>query len=204
MVTVSGNASSRGISGATPEAGVVIAAYKITDENTVVAMTTTDASGNYSLSIPTGGVALDGYLKATKASFVDTYLYPPAPLAADFGMASINLLTPGNYDIVYTLTQVTQTQGTGIIGMLVVDASNMTVGGATISSTPPSTYRYNGTNGLPTSMANAMATQSDGLGYMVNVPPGDVSVTAAKSGLTFKAHTVKARADVLVTTIVQP
>jgi hypothetical protein len=203
-LTVSGNASSVAVGGKSPEAGVVIAAYKISDENTVVAMTTTDASGNYSLTITTDGTALDGYLKATKSGFVETYLYPPAPLAADFGMASINMLTPQNYGFVYTLTQVSQAPDQGIIGILAVDSANMAVAGATISSTPATTYRYNGTNGLPAPMANAMATQSDGLGYMVNVPPGQVTVTAAKSGLTFKSHQVKARANQLVTTIVQP
>jgi hypothetical protein len=205
MITVSGNASSVGIGGKTPEQGVVIAAYKTSDENAAVAMTTTDASGNYSLTLTTDGTALDGYLKATKTGFVETYLYPPAPLAADFDMAAINMLSPDNYSAVYTLTQDSQTADTGIVGILVVDSSNATVGGATVSSSPASLYRYNGSaGGLPTKMSSAMATQTDGLAYMLNVPPGDVTVSAAKTGLTFKSHTIKARANQLVTTIIQP
>jgi hypothetical protein len=69
-----------------------------------------------------------------------------------------------------------------------------------IASTPAApTYCYNGTNGLPSSTATE--TQPDGVGYMFNVT-GQVSVTATKSGSTFKSHTVNARAGALTTTLI--
>jgi hypothetical protein len=203
MVTVTGTASSVGISGKQPEAGVLVAAYANSDENTIVAMTTTDASGNYTLTITTNGTALDGFLKATKATFKDTYLYPPDPLSKDFAGASINMVTSGSYGLIYSLTQVSQTAGMGTIAMIVSDGTNG-VAGATVSSSPAGTYRYNGSNGLPANMSSAMATQADGIGYILNVAPGQVMVSGAKSGSTFRTHGLKARADVLTTTLVIP
>jgi len=203
MVTVSGTASSVGISGKMPEMGVTVAAYANTDENTVVAMTTTDASGNYSLVITTNGQALDGYLKATKANFKETYLYPPDPLSADFAGASINMVTSGTYGALYSFSQVSQMAGMATIAMIVSDGTNGVMG-ATVSSSPAGTYRYNGTNGLPANMTNAMSTQADGIGYILNVAPGQVTVSGAKSGSTFRSHAIKARADQLTTTLVIP
>jgi hypothetical protein len=46
------------------------------------------------------------------------------------------------------------------------------------------------------------ATLEDGTAYMFNAPPGPIVVTAAKSGVTFKAHTMKAWAGALTTTVI--
>jgi len=196
MITISGTAASKGLSGSMNESGVVIAAYKNSDENTVVAMTTTDASGNYSLTVPTDGVALDGYLKATKSGFIETYLYPPAPLTADFGSASINMITSGNRDLAYNITGVSQGMDVAFIALIVSDGTNG-IAGATITTDPATTYRYNGTNGLPAPISGnnaSTSTQADGIAYALNVPPGEITLNATKSGLTFKSHAVKARA----------
>jgi hypothetical protein len=203
MITVTGTASSVGIGGRSPEADVTVAAYANSDENTVVAMTTTNAQGNYTLTITTDGQALDGYLKATKANFKETYLYPPDPLSADFAGASINMVTSGTYGALYSFSQVSQIAGMATIAMIVSDGTNPVMG-ATVSSSPAGTYRYNGSNGLPANMANAMTTNTDGIGYILNVAPGQVTVSGSKSGSTFRSHAVKARPDQLTTTLVIP
>src|SRR5215470_13129352 len=60
MITVSGQATERQLDGSsTPTADVTVAAFKNTDETTPVVMTTTDAQGMYTLTIPTGGVPVD-------------------------------------------------------------------------------------------------------------------------------------------------
>lgn len=202
MITVSGTATSRGLAGSSPEAGVLVAAYNNSDENMPVAMATSDASGNYSLTITTGGISLDGYLKATKSGFLETYLYPPAPLSADYATASINMINPGSYGALFSLTQVQEQSGTAVIAMIVNDGTNP-VAGATVTSSPAGTYRYNGSNGLPANM-NTTSTQADGIGYILNVPAGAVTVNGMKTGMTFKSHPVKARAGQLTTTLVVP
>ncbi len=201
-ITITGTASEVGISGSTPVEGVVVAAFANNAETTPVAMATTDAAGNYSLVISTNGVALDGFVKATKAGLVDTYLYPPTVLTADFAGASINMVAPSTFDLVSTVCQGQQDAANGTIAVLVRDAATMPVGAAMISSTPSATkYCYNNPNGQPDGAQTE--TQPDGIGFMFNVT-GQVSVTATKSGTTFKSHTVNARAGALTTTLVEP
>lgn len=199
-VNISGTATSRDASGGSPLAGVTIGAYANTDESTPVAMATTDASGNYTLTITTNGTALDGYLKATISGYLDTYLYPPAPITADFAGASINMVTQNTFDLLSnTLCRANQTSSNGAIAVEVVDGAGMTVQGATVASSPAaSKYCYN-SGGFPS--ANATATDTDGVAYMFNVT-GEATVSAMKSGSTFKSHPVKARAGALTTTLI--
>ncbi|MDQ3366284.1 MAG: hypothetical protein M3680_12735 [Myxococcota bacterium] len=202
MITLTGTATARSAGGAAPVADAVIAAYRDADEATPIAMTTTSATGTFTLTVPTGGVALDGFLKATKAGFVVSYLYAPAPIATDTTMLPMNMLTTGNYGTVYALAGVGEEDAKGTIAVVVTDAANMPVAGATVSSTPAATYKYNGANGLPSS--SATATAADGVAYMMNAPLGAVTVTAAKAGSTFAANGVKAFDGALTTTLIVP
>src|SRR5882672_11135911 len=97
-ITVTGNASRPQLGPSIPQQNVVIGAYKSSDEVTPIATATTDAMGNFTMTITTGGLPVDGFLKATKATFLDTYLYPPAPLIADFAMARVLMLMPVDRD----------------------------------------------------------------------------------------------------------
>ncbi len=202
MITLSGTATSRTTGGAQPVAGAVIAAYRNTDEATPLAMTTTGTNGTFTLSVPTGGVALDGFLKATKAGFVVTYLYAPKPITADMAMLPMNMLTTANYGNLYALTATGQQASKGTVALVVTDAVTMPVAGATISSTPAATYKYNGSNGLPSS--SATATAADGIGYMLNAAPGAIAISATKTGSTFASHTVKVFDGALTTTLIVP
>jgi len=203
-INISGTASARGISGSTPVAGVTIAAYNVSDENTPVVMTTTDASGNYMLAIPTGGHPIDGFVKATIAGYVTTYLYPPAPLTADFAGASVNMLTTSNFGLLSTISQANQQPGKGVIAVEVLDGSTtaaMPVTGATVTSTPAGSPTRYTANGLPS--ATPTATSADGIAFLFNVAPGAVTVGATGTA-TFKSHAVKSFADQFTTTLVTP
>jgi hypothetical protein len=201
MITVTGTASDIGLNGRMPLPGVTIAAYK-EGATTPVAMTTSGADGTYSLDITTNGEALDGYVKGTISGYKDTYLYPSGPLRADQPGASILMLTQGTFDLASTLAQGGQTPGMAFIGIQVYDGSMMGVGGVTLSSQPAGTVRYNGSNGLPASTGGM--TMADGLGYVFNVAPGNVTLMASGGGMTFKSHTVNARMDQVTTTLMQP
>ncbi len=203
-ITVSGMAAEKSATGTTPKAGVMVAAYRNSDPSTPVVMATTDASGNYTLMIPTNGMPLDGYVKATLTGLIDTYLYPPRPLAADFANASIFMITTQTRDALSgALCGSAQLDTNGAIAVLVEDAANMPIAGATISSTPAAAkYCYNGSSGLPDKTVTV--TAADGIGYVLNVPAGEVTVSAAKSGSMFFSHKVNARAGALTTTLIQP
>jgi hypothetical protein len=201
MIKVSGVASEIGIGGRTPVANVTIEAYRNGAEPAVVASATTDAAGKYTVTIATNGVALDGYLLAKHNPHKNTYLYPPGPLAADTDTATVLLLTTSTFDTAGALAQVSQEPGKGWIGIIVVDAANNPIEGATISSSPAGVVRYNGANGLPS--RTATATGADGVGYVFNVAAGTVMVSANKAGSTFHAHDILARADQVTTTVIQ-
>jgi len=201
-ITVMGTASARDATGSSPLAGVLVGAYASSNESTAVATATTDASGNFTLTITTNGAALDGYLKATMATYMDTYLYPPAPLSADFSGATVVMLTPNTFDLLAnTLCNANQMTSMGTVAAEVEDATGAFVAGATVASSPAATKYCYDSGGFPS--RTATATDTDGLGYMFNVT-GTATVTAMKSGTTFTSHSLKVRAGALTTTLIKP
>ena len=207
-ITISGTASAPGLGGTTMVAGVTVGAYRNSDPTTPVATATTNAQGAFTMTITTGGVAPDGYLKGTKTGYADTYLYPEAAITMDFTGVPLNMLTAhgtqnSTWDTLNVIAQGSQTVGNGIIALEVLDAPLPTgnpVAGATVTTNPgASVYRYDN-GGFPSSTATM--TDADGRAYGFNEAPGAHSVTAHKAGSTFKTHTVKAYADSLTTTFV--
>lgn len=204
-ITIKGQAKAYTASNGTePREGVLIAAYRHEDENTIVAQATSGPDGNYEITIETGGVALDGYFKGTLAGSMDTYLYPPWPVAQDFEGATIAMLTPDIFELLAnTFCGANQPMtGKAAITAVVLDSALHAVPGATVGSAPAATkYCYN-EGGYPN--RTATATADDGTAYFLNLPPGKVTVNAMLAGSTYKTHSVLARADVFTTTLFQP
>ena len=203
MITISGKATKREGTSSSAAAGVVVAAYQSTDPNTPVAMATTDAMGNYSMVITTNGKALDGFLKATLASFLDTYLYAPKPLDADFSSASINMINSSTLGLLSgTLCASAQDNAKGVIALIVADANNTAVAGAMTTSSPAAAKICYNQGGFPNKTATM--TDTDGIAYLLNVNAGKVTVNAAGAGAPYHSHDVDARAGVFTTTVIQP
>lgn len=203
-ITITGAAQEISAGGTGPEEGVLVEAFSNDDETTVITSATTDAQGNYTLTVTTNGEALDGFLKATKSGLMDTYLYPPEPLGENFDGASINMVTPQTFGFLAggVFCDANQDSAKGTIAVLVYDAADAPVAGATISSSPAATSDcYNGNSDLPD--GNATATAADGIGYLFNVT-GAATVSATATGLTLRSHAVKARAGTLTTTLIRP
>ncbi len=202
MIKISGTASGRSGTSSSPLSGVTISAFKNSDETTAIQTATSAADGTYSLEITTGGQPLDGFVKATITGFIDTYLYAPAPLAADFASASINMVDSSTYDLLAnTLCAGSQVTTNGVIALEVQDDSGNTIAGATATTTPAPTGVCYDLNGFPNKTATATAT--DGIAYIFNVT-GEATVSASLTGMTFMSHQVNARAGALTTTIVAP
>jgi hypothetical protein len=195
-ITVSGTADSVGATGRKALAGVTIGAYHETATSPSVTATSA-ADGTYSTTVPTENGAVDGYIKGTIASYVDTYLYPPAPLTMNTTGANVLMVEQGTLDALYTFTGVTEATGDGIIAIEVVDSTGALIAGAAVASTPTYTVKYN-KGGIPS--GSATVTDTDGIAYIMNVAPGTVSVTATKTGDTIPAHNVNVRASVFTTT----
>ncbi len=200
MITASGTAAEQAQSGETPLQGVAISVFKIGDDSNPIATATTDAQGKYSLTIMTNNQPVDCYFKATMSGYVDSYSYPAGPLVKDDANADANMLSSSTFSLLVGFGG--GHSGNGVIAMGVFDASSMPVEGATVASSPASgAYKYSDSGGLPTSTSG---TNTDGHAFMFDVPPGNVTVSASKSGLQFHQHQLDARADVFTTTTIAP
>lgn len=202
MVMLKGKTTERGLSGESNVAQVKLEVFKVTDESAAIATTMSDAQGNYTLMVPTGGMPVDGYVKATKTGYMDVYLYPPNVWAADDMDGGINMMTQSNLDLLSNFASGNQMANKGIVGLAVFDGNGMGVAGAKFTSAPMAgATKYLGGSGLPD--ANATMTSSEGVGFLFNTDEM-VVVGASKTGMAFHSHTVKARPGTFTTTSVAP
>lgn len=202
MLMVSGEAqtvmgtSTVGLEGATIEA------YR-NGSSTPLATTTSGADGAYSLTLTTDGTAIDGYLKGTSATRLDTYLYPPKPLTGDRMNATMLLVTSQTLGLLGTLGGVTQDPAKGFIGVRIVDASGEGVAGVTVTINPMGTARViYAVNSLPNQ--NATMTDSSATVFIANTNVGEITVDASGGGVDYYEHPVNARAGVITTTAMEP
>jgi hypothetical protein len=179
--------------------GAIVTALRVGATDTL-AVDTSDTPGMYSVSITTGGVPVNGYLKVTHSGQLDTYAYPAVPLA---GNLTTNVLMPTSNELSFlgTAVGVTQSVDSGFIGVIVKDCLGATVAGATVSTTPPGRVKYNSGS---TPSQTATATSTDGVAYVFNTAPGDVTVRASFGGMQLRQHVVTARAGTVTLTEIQP
>jgi hypothetical protein len=197
MITIGGTAKANGQSSSSPLAGVAIKLLNRADDS-MLASATSDAQGKYSMKVTTGGHVVDAYILATMSGYTDAASFPAAPFAADNAMADSNLVTTDNFNLLGLYTG--QQSGNGIIVAEILDATSMPVAGATVASSPASGgYRYSDSSGTPSSTTS---TNTDGTGFLINVPVGSVSINAMKSGSTFKPHSVTAKANTFTSTVI--
>jgi len=198
-ITIAGQAITQDQTTATPQPNVSIGIYANGNDATPLATATTDAQGNYSMSVPTHGQAIDGYIKATGTGLVDTYVYPPTPMSTDTSTATASMISTDNYNSLTGIENASTSKGLIILDVL--DASLQPVSGAKVSTSPSSgSTAYMNSSGEPFSSSS---TYTDGLAFVFNVPTsGTVMVSASKSGATFTSHAVTARAGKLTTTLV--
>jgi hypothetical protein len=203
MLTVTGQAqtvmgtSTVGLEGATIEA------YRVGNDSTPLATTTSGANGDYSLMLTTDGTAINGYLKGTSATRLDTYLYPPKPLSGDRMNATVLLVTESTLGLLGTLGGVTQDDTKGFIGVRILDASGAGVPGVTVTINPMGTARIiYAVNNLPNQ--NATMTDSSATVFIANTNVGEIMVDASGGGVDYYEHPVNARAGVITTTAMEP
>ncbi len=202
MVAVSGIAQTVSGTSTVPLANALIEAFDSAGGG-VLAMTMSATDGTYSVTMPTSGAPLDGYLKGTSAGRIDTYLYPPRPLAADRTGATMLIINQATLNLLGTLGGTSQMATKGFVGVLVIDASDVPVAGATVTISPAGTSRViYAVNNLPNQ--NATMTDVSGTVFIANTDVGQVTVDATMGATNFFAHAVNARAGVITTTAIQP
>jgi hypothetical protein len=209
-LTVAGDMQSLGVAGGTPVSGATVSAF-IAGNPTAVAMDTTDGTGAYSIAVDNpGGTPVDAYLRAPSPNNKTVYLFPPTLIYEDIPMAPIRTIADNLFGTFLALAQADPiTPGNGVIALVVADCEGNPLEGATVSSpgNPAAQIRYNGTNGLPSGAATA--TAADGIGYIINVPPGAQTVDAIYMGMDLREHTITVHAvdgaeNAINTTVVRP
>jgi hypothetical protein len=198
-IKISGIAYDLAVGSSGPLAGVVVTAYAKSDESTAVATATSAADGSYTLMVP-AGAPLDGFLKGVASGHVDTYLYPPAAISADFSNAQINMVSTVIFGFLPGLARAPA--GSETVALEVVEslATLKGVADAVVQGPQGATVSYPASSGAPDT--SATATMADGRAFVFVAAAGDATVTATKTGATFKSTTLKVHAGALNTTIV--
>ncbi len=206
-IAVNGITNEISTSGQTPISGVTVEAFDSGD-NSLGSTTSAATTGAYALSLATGGDPLDGYLHGTKASYKETYVYPPQPLANDQANVPVLLISTTNFGFIPIIAQAPQDASHGFVGLLVVDCLGNPVAGATVTveGADPANVRYpQGTN-IPTNSSGS--TDASGIALVFDVPvatpPAPINVNASAAGHSFNQHAITVRAGVITTSVVAP
>ncbi len=198
-VTLSGTAQTLSGTTAVPAKGVAITAVK--GDGTTLSTATTDSAGAYSLSLPTGGNALDVHLTATKSGDRPTALFPATKLYMNTDAGLILIISQSDFDFLASLSGENQKSSKAAIGLAVVDCEGNTLSGATVTTDPPGDVVYV-SGGQPDT--NATSTDSSGVALLFNVPAGNVTVSAIVGGMTLRSHSINAAAGVTTTAAIRP
>jgi len=170
-------------------------------DGTVIGMTTTDGSGGYSLSLPTGGVPLDVHLEGSASTYRPSALYPAVDLYQNSAAGLVVIVTQAIFNDLAEISGVTQDSSNGAVGVVVLDCNGSAVAGAVVDI-PGGTVVYQGSNGVPNGAA--IMTGSDGLALVFNVPAGSATLSATVGSMQLRSHVITAEAGVTTTAAIQP
>jgi hypothetical protein len=162
---------------------------------------TSAADGTFAIDLTSGGVPVDAYVRGTKAGFFDTYYYPASPIAVSPIGFTVQLIDTPTFVAFSMLAGATPDPLKGSMLVLVADCTGTTVAGATIGIDPAGSLVYL-RNRLPAPAATN--TDSTGAAVVFNVPPGQVTVSAAVGAMTLRSHVVTVRANTVTRTSVRP
>jgi hypothetical protein len=165
-----------------------------------IAQSSTDASGNYAIAVPTGGAPLDGYLELELA----TDAYVPRMYAFDLTGDRNLLITAYSVDRISQLATnagASQTTATGLIYLKVVDPVNhQGLSGATIDTGGVGQVRYED-DSINAPGATTTQTAASGEAWIFGVT-GPVTVTA-RVGAKSLSRTVDVAAQSFTTIALQ-
>lgn len=161
--------------------------------------------GTFTVTDPNASTTpLNAYVKATVSGYLDTYIFPGAPIAESIPNAPLIMLSDSIFGLIGLLTGITTIQGTGTLTAAVLDCNNDPISGAVVTITPNvGTIKYADAMGLPGS-ADFPSTQGAGVVYIFNVPPGEYTISSSVGGTDLRDNTVKSFADSISTIQVIP
>jgi hypothetical protein len=190
MITAAGTVQELTMQGLAAVDAATVATFKVGTAAAVDSVASA-ADGSFTTgSLSTGGVPFDGYLHGAKAdamdAFRDTFVFPPAPLAADAPVVPVLMLRAATFGLIATFgAGVNQNDANnGALMILVTDCASMPMAGATLSA------KQGGVDvGTVYSLA-ALNPMAVGVYFIYNVPAGDTDVSASYMNMTFPSHRV--------------
>jgi hypothetical protein len=189
--TISGQSISISTSGDQPIAGVTLNGY-VTGQVAPIVTLSTDASGNYSVGVPSGGVPIDGHIVASLPSYLTANIFPSRPFDSDTTVA-VEMITSQTMSLAAQVAGVTISGNEAQIAVFVVDCNNTPLAGATVQVTTPQgatgTVRY-AINGIPSQ--SATMTDATGLAFVFNTSGGALTIHATVPEGMLRAHTFSA------------
>ncbi len=195
-IVITGHAQSGSTNGVADLQGAVAEAYRVGSlilEDT----DTSDAAGVFTLTINNDALTpVDGYVKGTATTYLDSYLYPPFPLATNTDQAPLLFITNDTLNLLGFVSGASQNSSHGFLGLLVVDCAGNPVQGATVTISPVATAAttkivYVGDNNLPDTALTS--TGANGVAFVFNAPQGEVVVDASVGGDSLREHTITVR-----------
>jgi hypothetical protein len=181
-----------------PVAGTRVTALSDVGGN-MLAQTTSDASGGYSLAIPTQGVPRSTVLVFEQSNYLTTSAIPDLPLDRDitsqhslWATGDGPLWSVGSLDSVYSAGNVSRRPALGTINVAVVDCAGNTIEGVTVELDPaPERVEYLAVSGPSASLTSTVNPFTAAVAF--NAVPGPTHVSAAKSGRVFLDRTLVIR-----------
>jgi hypothetical protein len=133
-LTLTGVVSEVGLGGKTPVADAVIEAYLPPLE--LLASDSSASDGSFVLNTDTGGEPLDAFARASKATYMSTWLYPPDPLTENLTNVPMLLISESNVGLLELLLGITIDEEAGIVSLIVLDCAGNPVQGAMVTTDP--------------------------------------------------------------------
>lgn len=190
-VTIGGATQTFSGQGLDPLGGVTVEAFKSGVATALDTQTSAAGTGAFTTgNIATGGVPVDGYIKASLTGYRSTYVYPPNPITKSLANTPVPMLSTTDTQINGFLAALGQTDDT-THGMLLITASDCAltpVSGADI------TVKQGGQNVGTINDLGALTMQAafDGVYIVTNVPDGETTIAAVYNTMNFPSHVVRA------------
>jgi hypothetical protein len=161
-------------------------------DGSILGTGTTDAMGSFGIQIATGGAPVSAIVQVSQTGSLVTYVDVVTPFASDVYVGAAQLFDSKLIASIGQLHPVDLQKGQILVQ--VVDCQSQPIAGASVSADPaPEDVLYTNTNG-------SGATGSDGVALLLDLPPGDVRLSAVLGGVSFTGPTVKAVAGAIVQT----
>jgi hypothetical protein len=185
--TISGQSTSLSTGGSQPIANVTLNGYVAGQVAPIVTLST-DANGNYSVGVPSGGVPIDGHIVASLPSYLTANIFPSRPFDSDTTVA-VEMITSQTMTLAAQVANVTITGNAAQVAVFVVDCNNTPLAGATVQVTTPQgatgTVRYF-SGGLPNQTATT--TDASGTALVFNTSGGALTIHATVPQGMLRAH----------------